>query len=251
MRSLPARSLALCCVAIAACSETPAPRAPGTEATSADLLSSVRADGEANASEIPPGIAAPRQPASIDIASLGFDRGSREAPVRVIEMSDYGCGYCRRFHAETWPVLREEFVDPGKVEWKFLPFVTGMFRNSRPATLAAECVMEQEGALFELMNDRIWGDQKEWKGSTSPAAVLRSLAGEVGADLARYDSCLSQGRRDPRVAAATGLARQVGVRGTPTFLIVGYAPLQGALPVEAFRQVLASVYAEATGGGAR
>jgi protein-disulfide isomerase len=46
------------------------------------------------------------------------------------------------------------------------------------------------------------------------------------------------------------LARQVGVRGTPTFFVVGYQPLQGALPTEAFRQLLTMVYADATKGGA-
>ncbi len=244
MRSSLARS-AVCWLALAACTEGSGSDAPRTNTTSQDLLSSVPAE-----SEVPPGIAAPKPP-TLDIAVLGFDRGSHEAPVRVIEMSDYGCGYCRKFHQETWPVLREEFVDAGKIEWKFLPFVSGMFKNSTHATRAAECVMEQGPDLFETMNSRVWNDQRAWKGSGDPDSVLRSFAADAGADMSRYDSCLAEGRRDERVTAATSLAHQVGVRGTPTFFVVGYPPLQGALPTETFQQVLSMVYADATGAGGR
>jgi len=241
---------AVCWLAIAACADRPGAGAPRTDTTSEELLSSVPSGESAEASEVPAGIATPKQ-AELDIAVLGFDRGSHDAPVRVIEMSDYGCGYCRKFHEETWPVLREQFVDAGKIEWKFLPFVSGMFKNSSYATRAAECVMEQGREVFEAMNTRIWNGQKEWKGSADPAPTLRSFAGDVGADLGRYDSCLAEGRRDQRVSAATSLAHQVGVRGTPTFFVVGYPPLQGALPTEAFQQVLTMVYADATGAAGR
>ncbi len=75
----------------------------------------------------------------VPLAELGFDRGVDGAPVQVIELSDYGCGYCRRFHMETFPTLEEEFIETGMVEWKFVPYVTGMFDNSRAALRAAEC----------------------------------------------------------------------------------------------------------------
>jgi protein-disulfide isomerase len=212
-----------------------------TDETAADLLSSA-----AEARALSPGrpVAPPSQ--EIDVTLLGHDRGSLAAPVRVVEFSDYGCGYCRKFHGETWPVLAADFVDAGKVEWKFLPFVTGMFKNSKEATTAAECVMEQDDGLFESMNDRIWSLQSEWKNSADPAPILRAWAGELGADMARYDSCMTEDRRGNRVRAATALAQQLGVRGTPTFFIVGYPPLQGALPLETFQQVLNMVYQNAT-----
>ncbi len=238
MRSSLARSLAVTWLALA-CGEAPASDAVRAGAAPGDLVTSAPSSAPASAN------------ADVDIASLGYTLGARDAPVRIIEMSDYGCGYCRGFHQDTWPVLRTEFVDAGKAQWKFLPFVSGMFKNSEEATRAAECVLEQGGALFEAMNNRIWTDQKEWKGSARPAPILRGYAGEAGADLRRYDSCLSENRRGARVSQATAVAHQVGVRATPTFFILGYQPLQGALPIEAFRQVLEMVYADATGGGSR
>lgn len=186
------------------------------------------------------------QERGMDIASLGFDRGSADAPVRVLEMSDYGCGYCRQFHMQTWPVLQKEFVKTGKVEWKFLPFVTGMFRNSSQATTAAECALEQGANAFEAMNQRLWADQREWKSSSDAAGVIAGWVRGLGLDADRYRSCVSSNRRQSRIAAAKTVSRQLGVRGTPTFFILGYPPVPGALPTDVFRQVLNRVYEEAT-----
>jgi len=135
------------------------------------------------------------------------------------------------------------------VEWKFLPYVSGMFENSTAATVAAECALEQGDARFRTMNSLIWEHQAAWKRAAQPAPVLRGLAGEAGVDVMRYDSCVAEGRRKQRVDAATLLAQQNGVRATPTFFVVGYPPLQGALPTEVFVQVLNMVYDEVTKSG--
>lgn len=178
----------------------------------------------------------------LPVEELGYDRGTAGAPIRVMELSDYGCGYCRRFHMETFPALEEEFIETGIVEWKFLPYVTGMFENSRTALRAAECTLEQSPEAFERLNDRLWEDQAEWKASGQAAELLRGWALEAGADAAGYDACHDEGRRLDRIAAADEVARELGVRGTPTFFVVGYGPLQGALPLETFQQILRSIH---------
>lgn len=235
---------------LCACS-SPDADAGGTDATTKDLLTAAGVV-EAPAGSLPPG--APRSlqdppPQDLDIALMGVDRGSKDAPVRVVEFSDYGCGYCRTFHMDTWPVLEKEFVGVGKVEWKFLPYVSGMFKNSPTATLAAECVLEQSQPLFDEMNHRLWDRQREWKSAADPEPVVRTLAQESGADMTQWEACMADGSRAWRVDGATALARQLGVRATPTFFVVGYPPLQGALPVDVFQQVLGMVYEEATRGG--
>lgn len=182
--------------------------------------------------------------ARLDLSQLGYNRGSVEAPLKLIEFSDFGCGFCRRFHRETFGSLEAEFVETGRIEWKFLPFITGMFENSLAVTEAAECVLEQDGARFEAFSDRLWERQSEWKGSEAPDALARRWAEELGADMGRFDSCVAEDRRLERIAGATVTARQLGIRGTPTFWIVGYGPLQGALPLEMFRGILGTVVAE-------
>jgi protein-disulfide isomerase len=243
----------LALVALCACGEEAAETAD-TSATTENLLASMPAGGDM--SELPTGALAPGRPVApqqqaperppIDVALLGYNSGVGDAPVRVVEMSDYGCGYCRKFHLETWPVLRDEFVDAGKVEWKFLPFVSGMFANSPIATEAAECVLEQGQDLFLVMNERLWTDQSEWKGASDAHGVVRGMADDAGADMSAWDGCMTEDRRNERVLAATALGRQLGVRGTPTFFVVGYPPLQGALETDVFREVLGLVYEEAT-----
>jgi protein-disulfide isomerase len=241
MRALVRLLIAAAQVGMSACADSP-PGGGGPDAAGADRLEAAQPAG------------APREgePQVVDISLLGSNQGSPEAPVRVIEFSDYGCGYCRKFHQETWPTLVREFVDAGKVEWKFLPYVSGMFENSTAATVAAECALEQGDAPFRTMNSLIWEHQAEWKRAADPAPVLRGLAGEARVDVMRYDSCIAEGRRARRVDAATLLAQQNGVRATPTFFVVGYPPLQGALPTEVFVQVLNMVYEEVTkSGGSR
>jgi protein-disulfide isomerase len=126
-----------------------------------------------------------------------------------------------------------------------MPFVTGMFENSLAVTEAAECVREQSEPNFWAFSDRLWERQSEWKGSDDPAAVARGWARELGVEAEGYDSCLSEDRRLDRVAGATLVAEQLGIRGTPTFWLVGYGPLQGALPLEVFQGVLGAVLEQA------
>ena len=175
---------------------------------------------------------------------------SVDAPVKVLELSDYGCGYCRQFHQETFPTLRREFIESGMVEWKFVPFVTGMFDSSLDATEAAECVYAQDQDAFEALNHRLWDEQASWKGSDEPAAVVRGWVDRLDVDMDAFDACLAEDEQLSRVASSTTLARQLGVRGTPTFVVIGFPPLQGALPLEMFQQVLTAVHDRAVGQGA-
>lgn len=191
----------------------------------------------------------PPQSSHVDVASLGYDVGAANAPVRVVEMSDFGCGYCRKFHLETWPVLRKEFIETGKVRWKFVPFVTGMFAHSDEAAKAAECALDQGPDAFEAMEARLWREQRTWKSSPDASAIFRGWAREQGLDLGRYDTCVSEDRPAQRIAEGRRLANQLGVRGTPTFFILGYPPIPGALPTDTFRKILNQVYQKATARG--
>jgi protein-disulfide isomerase len=187
----------------------------------------------------------PDQP-TLGIELLGVNLGSGDAPVKVIEFVDFGCGYCRLFQLETFPVIRAEFIETGKVEWKFMPFVTGMFDNSAVVTEAAECALEQDARLFGLLADRLWVEQSAWKRSEDPASLVRGWFAELRGDVTEFDTCVQEDTRMERVASATALAAQLEVRATPTFWIVGAGPIQGALPVEAFREIFNQAYRELT-----
>jgi protein-disulfide isomerase len=171
----------------------------------------------------------------LDLNQMGYDRGDTQAPVRVMEISDFGCGYCRRFHEETWPVLLEAYVDAGLVQWKFVPFVLGMFPNGLEASIAGECGGEQDE--FFAMQGRLFGDQAGWKNSADPFPFFSQLAEEEGLDVDRFNGCVEGGWQENAVRNNIRLGREMGVRGTPTFVIDG-TPVSGALPLDSFRDIL-------------
>jgi len=237
--------VALCAaliLAATACSEAES-QPSGTSDLSRALLQAPRDDGASTVIAADPALSdngGPRVP----VSQVGFNRGSEEAPVKVVEMSDYGCGYCRQFHEETFPSLREQFIETGMVEWKFVPYITGMFEHSLVATEAAECTHAQDPEAFETLNRRLWNEQAAWKRSSNAEQVVHDWVGELDIDMDAFRSCVEDDDRLPRIAASTTLAGQLGVRGTPTFVVLGYPPLQGALPLETFQEILTLVYNE-------
>lgn len=236
----------MCALVIGGCSEGPeaaqSDSPSGSGNLTADLLAQPVSDGMSTPIVGDPTISDGGPP--VQVSDLGFNRGDSAAVVKIVEMSDFGCGFCRKFHEETFPTLREQFIETGMVEWKFIPYITGMFENSLAATEAGECVMEQGADAYEEIALRMWTEQSEWKSSSSAEPLLRGWADELGIDMAGFDACMADDRRLNRVASATTLAGQLGVRGTPTFVILGYPPLQGALPTDFFQEILTAVHTE-------
>ncbi|MFC1661945.1 DsbA family protein [Gemmatimonadota bacterium] len=182
----------------------------------------------------------------LDIGTIGYDQGSPDAPVKIIEISDFGCGYCRVFNQETFPILLREFIETGQVEWKFVPFVLGMFPNGEEAALAGECAGEQGVEAFLRMRGRLFATQTGWRNSQAPNQFFSRLAEEEGLDAARFTGCLQDAARADQVQLNNRLGKALGVRGTPLFILHGI-PVSGAIPVENFRQVLQMLLTEGDG----
>ena len=172
---------------------------------------------------------------SLDLTGLGHDQGSITAPVVIIDFSDFGCPYCGEFTRETYPVLEREYVRTGKVFFKYVPFIVGMFPHAAEATRAVECAAEQ--GRFWAMADHVYEAQKAWKSGGDPRSLLTGIAGVVGADTTRLSQCYADRRTDTRTARANAAASTVGVRVTPSF-VVNERPIQGALPLADFRKVI-------------
>ena len=180
----------------------------------------------------------------LDLTSVGYDRGNPDAPVVVVEFSDFGCPYCGKFARETYPIIDREYIRTGKVFFKSVQFVMGSFPNATEAARAAECAADQR--QFWPMSKRLYDTQPEWKGTSSPAGVLVHDAAAIGLDTARFAACYGAGGMHPRTRLATNAASLLGVRATPSFLVNG-RPIEGALPIEAFRTVLDDAVAHPAG----
>jgi len=239
-RCISAGSLSLALVlGVSACS--------GTDDAATDDQSARTAVGSAVTASL---LDSPREQAvpagePIDIVNLGHNLGTLTAPVQIIEFSDFGCGYCRKFHVETLPKLVADYVDQGSVVWKYVPFELGMFANGRASAVAGQCAAEQDA--FFAMGDLLFSRQSDWKKESEPRPVFVRLAGELGLDLGAYESCLDSEEVLAVIDANTRVARQVGIRSTPTFFVNGF-PLQGALPEDVFRDMIDGVIEEVAKG---
>jgi protein-disulfide isomerase len=185
--------------------------------------------------------AAPVTLYGVDLTGIGHDVGDPSAPVTVVEFSDFGCPFCAMYATQTLPVLQKEFIEAGKVFYKHVPFVMGMFPNGDQAARAAECAAEQDA--FWPMHDRLYAGQRDWKGRRDPEALFREYATALKLDVARFSSCYRGDRREARLSQHNQAAGRLGIRATPTFFINGQQA-EGALPLDVFRSVLEQMSAK-------
>jgi protein-disulfide isomerase len=175
-------------------------------------------------------------------------KGSASAPVTVYEMSDFQCPYCRRFAQETFPTLERSYIAAGKVRWVFINFpLTDVHPHASAAAQLALCAARQKG--FWRMHDLLFQYQETWAPLKEAGPFFLSLADSAGLSKQTMLTCLQAPETLQAVKADAEGASRAGASSTPTFYIEG-GLLEGALPVEVFRQVLDSVYAAKTGGKA-
>ncbi|GAC1656316.1 MAG: hypothetical protein NVS4B3_22000 [Gemmatimonadaceae bacterium] len=172
---------------------------------------------------------------AIDLTGVGYDRGSRTAPLVMIDLSDFGCPYCAEFARETFPALDRDYVATGNVFFKYVPILIGSFPHSREATRATECAADQGG--FWPMMKLVYEAQGDWKRAGDPYPLLSRIASAAGLDTARLGVCYASMQTDARTRHASRLADDLGLRVTPSF-IVNERPIQGALPLVEFQKVI-------------
>ncbi len=182
---------------------------------------------------------------TISLDGYGIEKGKKGAPIWMVELADFGCGYCAKFAAETMPALDSLYTKPGKLYWRFVPFVLGMFPNAREAALGSLCAAEQ--GRFWPMHDRLYANRKAWMASKQPTALVARYAAEAGVNSATYGRCVESPAAAQQLERNNALARALYVRGTPTFVINGEI-VPGALPRDVFVKGLDAVYRTATGG---
>jgi protein-disulfide isomerase len=172
-------------------------------------------------------------------------KGSAKAPVTVYEMSDFQCPYCKRFALETFPSLERDYINTGKVRWVFINFpLTSVHPHASAAAELALCAARQRG--FWRIHDLLFQNQDAWAPLKEAGPFFVSLADSAGLSKQRLLTCLqAPGTLNEVRADAEGAARS-GATSTPTFYIEG-GLVEGALPLQIFRQVLDSVFREKTG----
>ena len=169
--------------------------------------------------------------------------GNEDAPITIIEFSDFQCPFCARFHTQTLPLILEEYIEQGKVKLVFRDFpIQSIHPNALPAAVAAECANEQ--GKFKEMHDALFDNQNEWnKQETVKALSLFSkYANEMQLDQETFDSCLTNGKYIEEIRKDLEDGRNYGVSGTPGFFVgnekIGFVELKGAQPFDSFKKVI-------------
>lgn len=170
-------------------------------------------------------------------------RGNPNAPIVIIEYSDYDCPFCKRFH-ETMNQIMNEYGVGGKVAWVYrqLP-IAGLHPNAPKISEAALCVSDLAGNdAFWTFSDLVFGQ----RGINDPTNMtkLPEFAKTAGADVNEFNSCLSSGRMASKVSASQSEATAAGINGTPqSYIIVGnnQLPIEGAQSFAVVKQAIDNI----------
>jgi protein-disulfide isomerase len=152
--------------------------------------------------------------------------GPVDAPITIVEFSDFNCPYCRRFHTETFPSLLAAYPDQIHFVYRDFPVVGGF-----EAAQAAECANLQ-GDFWPFHDLLLSGNQPALNSDAYSA-----YADDLGLDVQALLDCVESGQFTAEVEADARYASGLGVTGTPTFFINGI-PLVGAQPLQAFQQII-------------
>jgi len=159
--------------------------------------------------------------------------GKDDAKVTIIEYASMTCPHCAHFHTATFPVLKQKYIDTGKVrfvlrEFPFDPLATAAF-------MLARCNGNDK---YYAMVDLLFTQQKSWTGTANPAESLLATVKQAGFTQESFEACLKNQSIYDAVNAVRDRAEKVfGVDSTPTFFINGQKQ-SGALSIEELDKIL-------------
>lgn len=172
--------------------------------------------------------------------------GSKDAPVTIVEFTDYQCPYCLRFSKTTFPNLKRKYIDTGKVRWVALNLPLPFHKDATKAAQAAHCAGEQ-GKFWEMREELFMNPQK------LNVTYLPAHASTLSLDIEAFNACLQSKRHLDAIAREGKDANAVRLTGTPSFIIgktsddvVSGPVLIGALPLNRFDATISKVLAQKT-----
>lgn len=149
---------------------------------------------------------------SMKLGSGGFSVGREDAPLVMVEYTDYQCPFCQQFHNTTWVELKKNFIDTGKVRFVARDFPLDFHENARRAATAAHCGAEQ-GKFWELRHTMIVNADK------LQIEKLVGYAKDVGLDTGRFSTCVLNDKYKEVIDKSYAEGVAAGVSGTPSFIL--------------------------------
>ncbi len=156
--------------------------------------------------------------------------GPETAKVTVIEYASATCPHCAAFHAETFPALKKEYIDSGKIRFVFREFPLN--DAALAGFMLARCAPKEK--YFPIL-DVIFSTLQEW--AKDPLAGLKGISQQAGFSAEQFDACMKNETVAKQILASRTSGEKFGVAGTPTFFINGKV-LNGDTSIEEFRKVI-------------
>ncbi len=178
----------------------------------------------------------PGKPVQVDVKGKPV-LGDANAPVEIVEYTDYQCPFCGRAFEQSFPQIKKDYIDTGKVRFVLKNYPLPFHPDAKPAAIAANCAFAQGNDQFWKYHDELFTKQDAWSQKADPTPDFKAIAKDLGLDESKFASCLN----DPKIAAEVdkdvSQGSADGVSGTPSFFINGIS-LVGAQPYQAFKQLI-------------
>ena len=199
-------------------------------------VSDLRTGGSPSAPSVPsvPSPSAPSAP--VNVAAIGPSMGDEDAPVTIIEFSDFECPFCKRFNDQTFAQIKTNYIDTGKARIVFRHYPLPFHSNAQKASEASMCADDQD--KFWEFHDAIFAQQ-----TNIGVDALKQIAATLKLNTATFNSCLDSGKYTKYVQDDLAAGSAAGVSGTPSFIINGQLVV-GAQPYSAFQQAIDAALAK-------
>lgn len=205
------------------------------------------ANGRSTAS---PTGAFPNEKVRMPVDSSWHSLGRDDAPLVLVEFSDYQCPFCRRFHSETFSELKKNYIDTGKLRFISRDLPLDFHSFARKAAVAALCAGEH-GKYWEMRDALITNS------AGLNETAITSTAGSLGLSASEFSACVESKKFDSAIQKDSADAAALQINGTPTFVVgkisdgnLDGVRLVGAQPYGQFDQLMQSLLKERMGEGA-
>ena len=184
----------------------------------------------------------PPAAARVDVAIAGAPvRGAADAPVTLVEFSDFECPYCKQANV-TVAKLLERYSGKIRLVYRDLP-LEKIHPQARGAAEASRCA--RDGGKFWEYHDALFAQSPKLAPDD-----LKRYAREVGLDVAKFDACVASGVHSAAVQKDIDEGERLGITGTPVFFVNGRS-VKGAQPIEVFARMIDDELTRTAGAGAK
>jgi protein-disulfide isomerase len=175
----------------------------------------------------------------LEAAGQARTKGAADAPLRIVEISDFECPFCAQYYQETYPVVDSLYVESGLARYVWISFPNSRHRRAWPAIEAAFCA-GAAGRFWE-MHDILFETREEWTEAEDPHARFVDYAARAGVEPESFEACLRNDQTAPLQVSDYESALRSGITSTPFFIVGDSLAIQGTVPPERFRAAVDSV----------